>query len=125
MNDFNSNLLLIGVGGGGCRFASAAATRFGPGIQAIGFDTDADLLTKLGAGIVFTGGGAAMPGLCELGQSIFGVPCAIGEPSVFSPALDNVPNLPAYATAVGLIQYGIRTYHDTGVKDFIRRIFGR
>ncbi|MBQ6926090.1 MAG: cell division protein FtsA [Kiritimatiellae bacterium] len=86
---------------------------------------DADLLTKLGAGVVFTGGGAALPGLCELGQSIFGVPCAIGEPAVFSPALDNVPNLPAFATAIGLIQYGIRTYHDTGVKDFIRRIFSR
>ncbi len=86
---------------------------------------DADLLTKLGAGIVFTGGGAAMPGLCELGQAVFGVPCAIGEPCVFSPALDGVPNLPAFATAIGLIQYGIRTYHDTGVKDIIRRIFGR
>ncbi len=86
---------------------------------------DSDLLTKLGAGVVFTGGGAALPGLCELGQSIFGVPCAIGEPAVFSPALDNVPNRPAFATAIGLIQYGIRTYHDTGVKDFFRRIFSR
>ena len=86
---------------------------------------DNDVLTRLGTGIVFTGGGAAMPGLCELGQSIFGVPCTIGMPSVFSPALDNVPNLHAYATAIGLIQYGIRTYHDTGMKDFFRRIFGR
>jgi cell division protein FtsA len=86
---------------------------------------DADLLGKLGAGVVFTGGGAAMPGICELGQSVFGVPCAVGEPSVFSPALDNVPNHPAFATARGLIQYGIRTYHDTGVKDFLKRILGR
>lgn len=86
---------------------------------------DADILTKLGAGIVFTGGGAAMPGLCELAQSIFGVPCALGEPDIFSPALDNVPNRHAYATAIGLVKYGIRTYHDTGVKDFFRRIFSR
>ena len=86
---------------------------------------DADLLGKLGAGVVFTGGGAAMPGLCELGQSIFGVPCSVGEPSVFSPALDDVPNLPAFATAIGLIEYGIRTYHDTGVRDFFKRILGR
>ena len=86
---------------------------------------DADLLGKLGAGVVFTGGGAAMPGICELGQSVFGVPCSVGEPSVFSPALDNVPNHPAFATAIGLIQYGIRTYHDTGVKDFFKRILGR
>ncbi len=86
---------------------------------------EADLLGKLGAGVVFTGGGASMPGICELGQSIFGVPCSVGEPSVFSPALDNVPNLPSFATAIGLIQYGIRTYHDTGMKDLLRRIFGR
>ncbi len=41
MNDKAVNMLLVGVGGGGCRFASAAALRFGPGVQAIGFDTDA------------------------------------------------------------------------------------
>ncbi len=41
MNDNAVSMLLVGVGGGGCRFASAAAMRFGPGIQAIGFDTDA------------------------------------------------------------------------------------
>lgn len=42
MNENSTNLLLVGVGSGGCRFASEAALRFGPGIQAIGFDTDAD-----------------------------------------------------------------------------------
>lgn len=41
MNDNDAKLLLVGVGGGGCRFASTAALRFGPGIQALGFDTDA------------------------------------------------------------------------------------
>lgn len=41
MSEQTANLLLIGVGSGGCRFASTAAMRFGPGIQAIGFDTDA------------------------------------------------------------------------------------
>ena len=41
MNTNEAKMILIGVGGGGCRFASVAATRFGPGIQAIGFDTDA------------------------------------------------------------------------------------
>ena len=41
MNTSEAKMILVGVGGGGCRFASAAATRFGPGVQAIGFDTDA------------------------------------------------------------------------------------
>ena len=41
MSEQTASLLLVGVGSGGCRFASSAAMRFGPGIQAIGFDTDA------------------------------------------------------------------------------------
>ena len=40
MSEIAKGLLLIGIGGGGCHFASHAANRFGPGIQAIGFDTD-------------------------------------------------------------------------------------
>lgn len=48
MNEETAEILLIGVGGGGCRFASAAARRFGPGIQAIGFDTDAVTSRSLG-----------------------------------------------------------------------------
>ena len=48
MNENAINLLLIGVGGGGCRFASSAAMRFGPGIQAIGFDTDAVTSRSIG-----------------------------------------------------------------------------
>ena len=41
MNDDTADILLVGIGGGGCRFASSTARRFGPGIHAVGFDTDA------------------------------------------------------------------------------------
>jgi len=36
----NPGLLLIGVGGGGCQIAAAAARLYGKGIHAVGFDTD-------------------------------------------------------------------------------------
>ena len=41
MSEDARKLLLIGIGGGGCHFASCAANRFGPGVQAVGFDSDA------------------------------------------------------------------------------------
>ncbi len=34
-------LVLAGVGGGGCRIAAAAVADFGPGMRAVGFDSDA------------------------------------------------------------------------------------
>ena len=41
MIEKQASLMLIGVGGGGCRFASAAVRAFGGALPAIGFDTDA------------------------------------------------------------------------------------
>lgn len=40
MNGGNAGLILVGVGGGGCRFAAAAQAVYGAGLTAIGFDTD-------------------------------------------------------------------------------------
>lgn len=40
MNGDNSGLVLVGIGGGGCRLAAAARRAYGEGMQAIGFDTD-------------------------------------------------------------------------------------
>ena len=41
MSDQAGNMMLIGVGGGGCRFAAAAVQAFGGTLPAIGLDTDA------------------------------------------------------------------------------------
>ncbi len=69
----------------------------------------AHVLGHLGAGVVFTGGGAAMPGLLELARSVFGnVPCTIGSPLMTVSGLENVPDPSAYATAAGLVLYGWR-----------------
>ncbi len=88
----------------------------------------ADVLQDIGAGIIFTGGGAAMPGLLELGSSIFGCQCQIGTPCNLS-GLDKYENSATYATAAGLVLYGLRTYQETGilrpVKEFLQGIFKR
>ena len=89
---------------------------------------DADLLSRLGAGVVFTGGGAAMPGLLELAGSIFQVPCQVGSPRNIR-GFESIENAASFATAAGLVIYGYRTAEQTGifrpVSDFFRRIFRR
>lgn len=62
-------LLLIGVGGGGCHFAAAAMTRFGPGVQAVGFDMDAMTPRAVGAIRCKLLGGARYSG-CSAGGDI-------------------------------------------------------
>lgn len=86
---------------------------------------ESQLLHKLGAGVVFTGGGAAMPGLLELGASIFGLPCMVGDPRVNVSGLDDVPDPAAYSTAVGLLAYGAKSQRETGVMESIRNRLGR
>lgn len=74
-----------------------------------------EILRKLGAGIVLTGGGAALPGVAELAQSVFSVPCSIG-------ALRNVTGLEdeerpeSFAVTAGLLEYGLRSYNSNASK---------
>ena len=86
-----------------------------------------DILQKLGAGIVFTGGAASIPGLVELAQNIFGVPCTIGVPRNVS-GLDNIAAPNSFAVSAGLLLYGLEAYiaerkAGGGFLDSLRRIF--
>ena len=65
-------LLLVGVGGGGCHFAAAAATRFGPGVEAIGFDMDAMTPRTVGGLRCKLLGGARYAGHSAGGDTIKG-----------------------------------------------------
>ena len=89
---------------------------------------EAGILPRLNAGVVFTGGGAAMPGLVDLGRDIFGLPCLVGEPCNVA-GLADVEAPAAFATAAGLVLYGFKTYQETGlmnpVKEFLQGIFRR
>lgn len=64
---------------------------------------------QLGAGIVFTGGGAKIDGLLDLAQSIFNCPVRIGQPNV-NKGLYDIVNHPEFSTAVGLLIYGSQNH---------------
>ena len=63
----------------------------------------------LAAGMVFTGGGALLPNLDQLGEEILGVPVRIGAPHDVV-ALEEVE--PTYSTAVGLLRFATHE-HDS------------
>lgn len=78
----------------------------------------------LGAGIVLTGGGSMLHGCSELAKEIFDMPITIGKPrGIVGRA--NAVSEPLYATAIGLVQFGL--YHQNGnfISDGGNSIFGR
>jgi cell division protein FtsA len=60
------------------------------------------------AGIVLTGGGARLRGLCELAERIFNLPVRVASPRGLAGMSEEVSQ-PEYSTAVGLVLYGART----------------
>ncbi len=61
----------------------------------------------LPAGIVLTGGTAQLPRLDELMRDMLGIPVRIGTPADLTGLVDTL-NSPAYATAIGLLRWGMR-----------------
>jgi cell division protein FtsA len=61
---------------------------------------------KLSAGIVLTGGAAAMEGAVELAADVFGVGARVGSPAAGIGGLSDSVESPRFATVVGLAQYG-------------------
>jgi cell division protein FtsA len=62
----------------------------------------AEMLGKLGAGVVLTGGGAIMEGMPELAERVFRAPIRRGVPRFLGSLVDAV-NGPMYATVMGLV----------------------
>ena len=67
------------------------------------------------AGLVLTGGGAQLRGLCELAEKIFNLPVRVAIPRGLAGMTEEVSR-PEYATAVGLVLYGARTRRSTGAR---------
>lgn len=63
------------------------------------------------AGCVITGGGASAPGLAPLAQQTLNIPVRIGLPVNIKGLHDQLSN-PRYATAVGLLMYGLQQMDD-------------
>src|SRR4029434_4991608 len=61
---------------------------------------------KLAAGIVLTGGAAAMQGSAELASDVFGTGVRVGVPTENLTGLADSVAAPRFSTAVGLAQYG-------------------
>jgi cell division protein FtsA len=87
-------------------------------------------LSRLGSGVVLTGGGANMRDIHELARSVFGLPCVTGKPrNVLS--LKKGVDAPEYATCCGLIEYVFRTRDQAGntgrsrLECFMDKILGR
>lgn len=62
----------------------------------------------LSAGIVLTGGGSVIPGTAELSAEVLGVETRIGTPLGLAGGLVREVDDPKFATAVGLVLYGLR-----------------
>lgn len=62
----------------------------------------------LGSGIVLTGGSSRMEGAVELAEDIFHMPARLGIPRNISGVIDALRS-PIYATAVGLLLYGVQS----------------
>ncbi len=67
---------------------------------------DHGLLEALGAGLVLSGGGSALPGTVELARDVFNLPVRLGDPGADLAGFADAVRKPKFATAVGLARYG-------------------
>jgi len=87
------------------------------------------VLERVGTGVVLTGGGAYLNRIDELGERVFGLPCAVGKPRNVS-GLATATEGAEYATCSGLVQYGFRTSAGTPgwggpLTDWLKGFFGK
>ncbi len=75
---------------------------------------DHGVLDKLGAGIVLTGGSAAIPGIVELAQQIFASPVRLGVPAEGLGGLADTVRRPRFAVGAGLALWGADRFAETG-----------
>jgi cell division protein FtsA len=73
-----------------------------------------DLMSKLGAGIVLTGGSAALHGVEELAQHVFAAPVRTGVPMEGLTGLADSVGRPKFSTVAGLALHGTDRFHETG-----------
>ncbi len=85
----------------------------------------------LPAGLVVCGGTAQLPGLRQMGQEVLGMPVRVGRPRDLQGLVDTLVH-PAYATSVGLLQWGVEgalhprypLYHSNGSSPFLKWLGG-
>jgi cell division protein FtsA len=75
---------------------------------------DQELMDKLAAGVVLTGGTAALPGIVELAQQIFAAPVRLGVPREGLGGLADSVARPKFTIATGLALWGSDRFRETG-----------
>jgi cell division protein FtsA len=83
-----------------------------------------ELKELLASGIVITGGSALLSGTAEIADQVFQLPTRIGFPRRISGLVD-VVNGPMFATAVGLVLYGMEHQFQKKFRIRDRNIFNR
>lgn len=68
---------------------------------------------RLPGGIVLSGGGSLLPGVCDLASQIFEMPVRVGRPINLTGWSEQVEN-PQFATGVGLCRFALRQRHAPG-----------
>lgn len=83
------------------------------------------LISKLGSGIVLTGGGARLKKADQLAEKIFGLPCRIGKPREVS-GMTAVMEQPECAAVVGMLRYAAKAIQPRrGIIEIVTDIFRR
>lgn len=83
---------------------------------------DQDLLHRLYAGVVLTGGGSALKGIDALVQKEFGLPVRMGRP-IHIDGLTDVENPAAFAAISGAIMYAHRNYETKPFFSILKGLF--
>src|SRR5262249_16321838 len=63
------------------------------------------LLHRIRAGVFLCGGGAHIPGIQKLAETVFELPAAIGQTNCLS-GLQSALEQPEFATSIGLVKFG-------------------
>jgi cell division protein FtsA len=73
-----------------------------------------EILDRLGAGIVLTGGTAALHGIVEMAGQVFASPVRIGVPQEGLSGLADSVRRPRFSTVTGICLHGADRFHETG-----------
>jgi cell division protein FtsA len=73
-----------------------------------------EILNRLGAGIVLTGGTAALHGIVEMAGQVFASPVRIGVPQEGLSGLADSVRRPRFSTVTGICLHGADRFHETG-----------
>jgi cell division protein FtsA len=77
----------------------------------------------LPAGVVLVGGTAKLPGAVDLAKNVLGLPAQTGFPAQMGGLIDKVDD-PSFATAVGLVLWGIENEHNPHLGGFMNPLTG-